>query len=56
MGTTASAIARLERGGASPTFSTVERLAVAVGVELRLEAAGETHTPAVRFGVALQAG
>lgn len=34
MGTTQSAIARIEGGGARPTLETLERLAVAVGAEL----------------------
>jgi len=34
MGTTQSAIARMEGGGARPTLETLERLAVAVGSEL----------------------
>lgn len=34
MGTTQSAIARMEGGGARPTLETLEKLAVAVGGEL----------------------
>jgi ribosome-binding protein aMBF1 (putative translation factor) len=34
MGTTQSAIARLESGGAKPTLHTLEKLAVSVGLEL----------------------
>lgn len=34
MGTTQSAIARMEGGGAKPSLETLERLAVAVGAEL----------------------
>ena len=34
MGTTQSAIARMEGGGARPTLETLEKLAVAVGQEL----------------------
>ncbi len=34
MGTTQSAIARMEGGGARPTLETLERLAAAVGAEL----------------------
>lgn len=34
MGTTQSAIARMEGGGARPSLETLERLAVAVGFEL----------------------
>jgi transcriptional regulator with XRE-family HTH domain len=34
MGTTQSAIARMEGGGARPTLETLEKLAVAVGSEL----------------------
>lgn len=34
MGTTQSAIARMEGGGARPSLDTLERLAVAVGKEL----------------------
>jgi transcriptional regulator with XRE-family HTH domain len=34
MGTTQSAIARIEGGGARPSLDTLERLAVAVGKEL----------------------
>lgn len=34
MGTTQSAIARMEGGGTRPTLETLERLAVAVGQEL----------------------
>jgi ribosome-binding protein aMBF1 (putative translation factor) len=52
MGTTASAIARLEAGGTSPTFATLEHLADALGVQLRLEVADATDLPAVTFGAA----
>jgi transcriptional regulator with XRE-family HTH domain len=34
MGTTQSAIARMEGGGSRPTLETLEKLAVAVGAEL----------------------
>lgn len=34
MGTTQSAIARMEGGGARPTLETLENLAVAIGAEL----------------------
>lgn len=34
MGTTQSAIARMEGGGARPTLETLERLAAAIGAEL----------------------
>ena len=34
MGTTQSAVARMEGGGARPTLETLERLAIAVGQEL----------------------
>ena len=36
-GTSQSAIARLERGGASPSVDTLERLLAAAGFELRLQ-------------------
>lgn len=52
MGTTASAIARLEGGGTSPTFATLERLATALGVQLRLHARGHSDLPTVTFGAA----
>ena len=52
MGTTASVIARLEAGGTSPTFATLEHLADALGVQLRLEVADATDLPAVTFGAA----
>lgn len=52
MGTTASAIARLEGGGTAPTFATLERLAAALGVQLRLEVAGNRELPTVTFGAA----
>ena len=52
MGTTASAIARLEAGGTSPTFATLEHLADALGVQLRLEVADATDLPAVTFDAA----
>ncbi|MGQ0776251.1 MAG: helix-turn-helix domain-containing protein [Pseudonocardiales bacterium] len=52
MGTTASAIARLEGGGTSPTFATLERLAAALNVQLRLEVAGNRELPTVIFGAA----
>ncbi|MGH8900901.1 MAG: helix-turn-helix domain-containing protein [Egibacteraceae bacterium] len=52
MGTTASAIARLEAGGTSPTFATLEHLAAALGVQLRLEVADTTDLPSVTFGAA----
>lgn len=52
MGTTASAIARLEAGGTSPTFATLERLAAALGVQLRLEVVDGDDLPMVTFGAA----
>ena len=52
MGTTASAIARLEAGGTTPTFATLEHLADALGVQLRLEVANATDLPSVTFGAA----
>lgn len=52
MGTTASAIARLESGQTSPTFAILERLAAALGVQLRLEVAGNRELPKVAFGAA----
>lgn len=52
MGTTASAVARLEAGGSSPTFGTLERLAAALGVEIRLAVPGHDDVPSVRFGAA----
>ncbi len=55
MHTSQSAIARLERGGADPRLSTLERMAAAVGARIRFEleiderAAGEaTHLDAAR--------
>ncbi|MGH8905628.1 MAG: helix-turn-helix domain-containing protein [Egibacteraceae bacterium] len=52
MDTTASAIARLEGGGASPTFATLERLAAALCVQLRLHVPGDSELPTVTFGAA----
>ncbi|MGH8906335.1 MAG: helix-turn-helix domain-containing protein [Egibacteraceae bacterium] len=54
MSTTASAIARLEAGGTSPTFATLEHLATALGVRLRLEVADAdaNDLPSVTFGAA----
>lgn len=52
MGTTASAIARLEAGGTSPTFATLDRLAGALGVQLRLSVADQQDLPPVTFGAA----
>ncbi|RJG45422.1 MULTISPECIES: helix-turn-helix transcriptional regulator [unclassified Mesorhizobium] len=37
IGTTQSAVARLEGGGVSPTLSTLQRYAAATGTRLRLE-------------------
>jgi transcriptional regulator with XRE-family HTH domain len=36
--TSQSAVARIERGTTSPTLDTLERLAKALGIELRMEA------------------
>lgn len=52
MGTTASAISRLEGGGTTPTFATLDRLAAALGVGLVLTTDNELRpeATAVRFG------
>ena len=42
-GTSQSAVARLEAGGASPTVATLERLVAAAGFELRLVLAPRTE-------------
>lgn len=43
MGTTQSAVARLEAGGLDARMSTLERYADALGVELRLGLSEPTH-------------
>ena len=52
MGTSQSAVARLEQGEADARLSTVERLAAAVGVRLTWSLAApasEQHTPTTRM-------
>ncbi len=46
MGTTQSAIARVESGGSTPTLDLLDRVGRAVGVEITLTVSGE----ALRFG------
>ncbi len=52
MGTTASAVARLEAGGTSPTFATLDRLAGALGVQLRLSVVDQAGPEPLTFGAA----